>query len=105
MRRQQFGSAISRAKRYRGLHSRELGCVPRKQECHMTSEKDNELELNRHDLREGMSGGVPSGTTKCNLVGQPPATNAKGNIVITPEAGAPSRGQTTNQSAHVNFKS
>src|SRR5258706_14202837 len=97
MRRQQFGSAISRAKRYRGLHSRELGCVPRKQECHMTSEKDNELELNKHDLREGMSGGVPGGTTKCNFVGQSPATHAEGPSVITPEVGVHSTGQTTHQ--------
>lgn len=63
----------------------------------MESEKNKKTDVSKHDLREEISGGVPGGATKCNFVGQPPATHAEGPSVIAPEIGVHSTGQTTHQ--------
>jgi hypothetical protein len=63
----------------------------------MKSAKDSELDLNKHDLRSEMSGGMPGGATKCNFVGQPPATHAEGPSVTAPEVGVHATGQGTHQ--------
>lgn len=63
----------------------------------MKPDKDIESDLSKHDLRSEMSGGLPGGATKCNFVGQPPATHAEGPSVIAPEVAVHATGQTTHQ--------